>query len=153
MVLCQIIFALKLQTKNINVTNSPNKKSFSISIFFSFTLSLCTFFGNKLLQKETQQKIKPQPLRKYRIFLASIHKPNKPEALTLNFSFHCRLCKASPEWRSRCLHLGEVESSPKPLAPERTEPPSSSTLSCSTTRFGIASSPSTRSVAELEFYE
>ena len=56
----------------------------SISIFFSFTLSLCSFFGNKLLQKETQQKIKPQPLRKFRIFLASIHKPNKPEALTLS---------------------------------------------------------------------
>jgi len=68
------------------VTNSPNKKSFSISIFLSFTLSLCTFFGNKLLQKETQQKIKPQPLRKYRIFSASIHKPNKPEALTLSLS-------------------------------------------------------------------
>ena len=107
----------------------------------------CSVFGNKHLQKETHnQKLKPQPPRKHLNFLAFIQKPNKPEALTL-LSALLFLWNLAREERNRYLHRGEVESPPKLLVTETTEPPSSSTPFGSTTQFRMASSPSSRSTS------
>ena len=106
----------------------------------------CSVFGNKHLQKKLNQKLKPQPPRKHLNFLAFIQKPKKPEALTLLFAL-LFLWNLAREERNRYLHRGEVESPPKLLVTETTEPPSSSTPFGSTTQFRMASSPSSRSTS------
>ena len=97
-------------------------------------------------KKKLNQKLKPQPPRKHLNFLAFIQKPNKPEALTL-LSALLFLWNLAREERNRYLHRGDVESPPKLLAPDTTKPPSFSTPSSPTTRFRMASSPSTRSTS------
>ena len=122
--------------ENIDVAYISN--NFSIRLLYALSLETNT------CKRKLNQKWKLQPPIKHLNFLAFIQKTNKPKALPLLFalSFVWNLAK---EERSRCLHREEVESPPKLLALDTTEPPSSSMRSGSTIQFRMSSFLSMRS--------